>query len=326
MLYTKEPDIENIGLNLRALQLATKDQNSLGLFDNNRAAQEFFAKFFNILVEYNLVDIDKLSSNFTTPAIDLGDDKKRICVQVTIESNADKITSTLNMFVKLGLYDQYDRLIFFILGTKELYPRAKFDTQGLFTFNKNEDIWDIQYILDELNKESDLSKIAALKTHIETYTGNFLNPDRLYEEDIKKCIKLLKKNIDSILKPSNIDFENVLKTSTLRSKDYLEETKNPANNISKEFYKNSIKPDWKHNGMIFNFLNNSINRECLDDYAYIISAIREFYDANADTITTEKLFGIIFHCCLSYESDIDFRKLKIFIHNMYINCDIGKDK
>lgn len=69
-----------------------KLNNSVGLTDINSAAEDFFADLLNLVFGTNLVNLNLEKLNF--PAIDLGDDKKRVCYQVTSTNDKPKIQKT----------------------------------------------------------------------------------------------------------------------------------------------------------------------------------------------------------------------------------------
>ena len=124
----------------------------------------------------NQTDINKLSENVLLPlfkeifgyvnlknlnhtekanyaAIDLGDEKVRIAIQVTSESDSEKIKDTLKKFVRYRLYEKFDRLIIYILTEKQkTYSGKGFDAiiQNSFHFVKTRDILDFKDLLKKV--------------------------------------------------------------------------------------------------------------------------------------------------------------------------------
>ena len=95
------------------------------------------------------------------PAIDLSDLNSRICVQVTAQDDSGKIKETIKKFIAMELYEKYDRLIFLMIAGKKAYT-TNFDTQDLFEFDKNLDIWDLDDLLSDVeNLQLPLAKEIA---------------------------------------------------------------------------------------------------------------------------------------------------------------------
>ena len=121
--------------------------NDLGLTDINSDAEDFCCGLLNIMLDAQFQNMNLLQMNF--PAIDLADNGRRICVQVTSTAEAEKITHTLEKFFDQGLEKDYDKLIVLILGNKKKY-RTKFPEKDGFHFDSAQDIWDIKKLLTEI--------------------------------------------------------------------------------------------------------------------------------------------------------------------------------
>ena len=89
------------------------------LTDVNRVAQDIVCRLLRIILD--LPDLRNLDAteraNF--PAVDLGDDARRVAVQVTSDGSGDKIKETLDTFARYGLEDRFDRLKFFVLTRRQ---------------------------------------------------------------------------------------------------------------------------------------------------------------------------------------------------------------
>ena len=110
-------------------------------------------------------------SNF--PAIDLGDEKTKTAYQITSTSSSEKIKDTLKKFVKYKLYEEYDRLVIYILTEKqETYQGRGFEEiiQGRFSFDKESDILDYQDLLKEIAGFS-LGKSREVEKILEQHFG-----------------------------------------------------------------------------------------------------------------------------------------------------------
>jgi len=121
--------------------------------DINRVAQTILIP---LLAEvYGYTELKNLDSpeypNY--PAIDLGDETARVAFQVTSTSDSDKVKHTLEKFVENKFYENYDRLIIYILKKKQnSYSGSGYEEiiQDKFTFDKDKDIWDYRDILTEV--------------------------------------------------------------------------------------------------------------------------------------------------------------------------------
>lgn len=159
---------EEILMYLSVLRYIFKSRSKRRLYDLNKKAEPFFRRLINLIYSWNLKDLDTIQANY--PAIDLGDEVKRVCVQVTAENNSRKIKYTINKFVEKKLYKSYKRIIILILTEKKNYT-ANFDTGGAFSFDKANDIIDI----DDLLSQIDNLDIESLE-NIHKYLSKEISP------------------------------------------------------------------------------------------------------------------------------------------------------
>ena len=112
------------------------------------------------------------------PAIDLGDEKTKTAYQITSTSSSEKIKDTLKKFVKYKLYEEYDRLVIYILTEKqETYQGRGFEEiiQGKFSFDKENDIRDYQDLLKEISGFSSVDKSRRIENILEEHFGEKQN-------------------------------------------------------------------------------------------------------------------------------------------------------
>ena len=141
--------------------------------DINRVAQTILIP---LLVEvYGYTELKNLDSpeypNY--PAIDLGDETARVSFQVTSTSDSDKVKYTLEKFVDNQFYEDYDRLIIYILKKKQKsYSGSGYEEiiQDKFTFDKDKDIWDYRDILREVAKFQ-IDKVRRIESILEAHFG-----------------------------------------------------------------------------------------------------------------------------------------------------------
>lgn len=318
MSYKKEPIIKAITDNLAFSSKSTTLKNVIGLFDSNRLAQDFFTTLFSLIFDYtDLKDLDKLNDVVNYPAIDLGDETARIAFQITTQSDSSKIKDTISKFLSHKLYEKFDRLVVFIIGEKLSYTTT-FDTKGKFNFDKDTDVWDDHFLEKEIDK-LDIKKLEEIQNFLEENLLEFKLPERLFENDIKSCINILKRDFGSCEKVSSI---------VNRNDDEFIERKNELNNISWGFFKNKIRGHLQYNELIDNFLRNPINSESQKAYFSVANAIQDYYIEEKDKFSTfEEMFKVVFQKVNTYDDEIQGLnvKIKILLHNMYFNCDIGNN-
>ena len=149
MPFQKNDQIHQIQKHLTYLQTYINISNSLGQTDINSAAEDFYCGLLNIILGgYHLKNLNQLQMNF--PAIDLGDDEKRLCVQVTSTNDSKKIASTLQKFFANGLHLRYDRLIVLIIGEAKKYQK-EFSIEDGFDFDSERDIWDTSRLMQRIS-------------------------------------------------------------------------------------------------------------------------------------------------------------------------------
>lgn len=319
MSSQKEKTIKAIADNLAFYSKGISLKNNIGFFDGNRSAQDIFAEFFKLAFGYeNLKELDKLNDVVNYPAIDLGDETAKIAFQITTKKDSGKVEDTIKKFIKYKLYEKYDRLIIFIIGEKQS-SYINFNTQSKFIFDKEKDIWDDNFLIKEIDK-LDIAKLEEIQKFLEENLVEFKFPENLFPSDIKNCIKILKR-----------DFGN---STTLKTKlniyrgddNFIKDVKNPANNLSWGFFKEKIRGHLQYNQEILEFLSNPINKEIQKDYLEVSQEIQDFYkDTKNDFTSFENVFSAIFRKLNTYDDNISGinMKLKILLHNMYFNCDIG---
>ena len=148
-MMNKEVYLKNIAENLALLSREVSILNAVNLYDINIIAEDFFPGLLNLIYGYELKNANHLEKN--APAIDLIDQKNRIAVQVTSDNSSTKIKHTIEEFNKSQAYHLYDRLVVLILTQKKKYS-SNFDTQGLFSFEKARDIWDVEKLIKDIRE------------------------------------------------------------------------------------------------------------------------------------------------------------------------------
>jgi hypothetical protein len=171
MPLTSAKLFEEILLSLSVLRYIIKSRSKRGLYDLNKQSERFFANVLNLTEGWNLINLNDVTKNH--PAIDLGDDAARICVQVTSENRIEKINHTILQLCSNNLDKKYDRLIILILGDKKNY-KSEFASTCYPNFDKKSDIWDIDDLLERIEKLS-IEKLQALQQYLSVELAPIIN-------------------------------------------------------------------------------------------------------------------------------------------------------
>lgn len=139
--------IKQIVRSLSLLRVEIESLNKINLTDYNIIAEDFYRdllKFYG----FNLENLNEKCKN--ADSIDLVDNLNKIAIQVTSRNDTTKIHDTLHGFNSNPEYDEYKRLIILLIGKSKLdYPKTDFTKGGLFDFDKEKDIIDIDDIIEK---------------------------------------------------------------------------------------------------------------------------------------------------------------------------------
>lgn len=158
----KEIYLKDVTESLALLSRKVSLLNVVNLCDINVMAEDFFPGLLNLIYGYELKNANHLEQN--APAIDLIDPKNRIAIQVTSDNSSTKIKHTLEEFIKNRVYQTCDRLIVLILTQKKRYT-SDFDTQGMFSFEKARDIWDVEKLMKDI-RGLETEQVKAISAYL----------------------------------------------------------------------------------------------------------------------------------------------------------------
>lgn len=198
-MLKKEIFLKNIEHGITYLEVSTRNRGRLRLFDQHIIAEDFVAKLLNIIYGYNLINLN--SKDKLCAAIDLGDDNKKVCFQVTStspENQRKKIKETMRKFIKEEKYKDFISLKFLFLGDKQKEYRRGFDTQNLFTFDPKKDVINLQDLIDELSSLPD-EKLEQLNHLIESepfYKSNFSAEMQILQQRDIEALKIYRDAFD----------------------------------------------------------------------------------------------------------------------------------
>lgn len=218
-----------------------------------------------------------------------------------------------------------------IARLNEVKETTPFDNYILFTNRKlsGEKVSLIQKLKDEIGvKNADIIGREQIDTYLTDYPNiahqfglyMFIAPLRFYEKDLRNVI---------------IVFAEQSKMISTEAKSYItsftvidKEKKNELNNLSKEYFEFIKSHSLQYFDEIENFLRDPKNETYTRMYSNTVSDLQE-----AITIERNRFneFDHIIKHLVDYTVEnnedklINLRKIvRVFIHFMYFNCDIGK--
>lgn len=180
--------------------------SAMQLYDTHKVAENVICGLLRELCSYsNMRNLNAEQSNF--PGIDLADDTERVAVQVTATADLIKVKNTLETFGNHQHHSKYDRVIIYILTTKQKsYSQAAINAilPDNFSFDVNNDIWDYQNLC---SKAADVppKNLHAAINHLKSYLRGVAIG--LANEDIdppKSPAETLFANLLQIYFPSNL--------------------------------------------------------------------------------------------------------------------------
>ena len=277
-------------LNFLAYRIETRGK--VNLLDLNIHSETFFAELFNILYDYNLVNLNCIKQN--AEGIDLIDTKNKIVIQVSATCTKEKIENSLNK----GIYLFYKDYNFkFISISKEVSNKlriTKFENPYNLIFNSQEDILDsttlLRYIL---NLEIDKQKI--LFEFIKKELGEEINTVKV-DSNLAEIINVLAKE--------DLD----LKNTKINTTTFVIEDKINYNNL------NGVRElinDYKIFNVKLNQKYAEFDREGINKSTSILQIIRRQYIKlrNEKKDSEEIFYGVVENIIKIIEESSNYRVL-----------------
>ena len=231
-MMNRELCLKEITAALDKLASKVGSNNAVGFTDVNKVSEDFFSLLLNKIYGLNLVNLNAEQKNH--PASDLGDDIKKITIQVSSDSKSGKVKDSVEKFETHELGKRFDRLRIVVIAWKK-HPLRKDPTPGKSFFNYKSDILDfsdlvtavslltleqIEDVRDFLKKElDDYTRIGStftvsnevetiarviefLTSNKTTSTGTWIeepDPEKKIEHRFSEHTDFLKKEIIELL-------------------------------------------------------------------------------------------------------------------------------
>ena len=277
---------------LNFLAYRIEKRGKINLLDLNIHSETFFAELFNILYDYNLVNLNCIKQN--AEGIDLIDTKNKIVIQVSATCTKEKIENSLNK----GIYLFYKDYNFkFISISKEVSNKlriTKFENPYNLIFNSQEDILDsttlLRYIL---NLEIDKQKI--LFEFIKKELGEEINTVKV-DSNLAEIINVLAKE--------DLDLKNTkINTTTFVIEDKINYNNlNGVRELINDYKIFNVKLDQKY---------AEFDREGINKSTSILQIIRRQYIKlrNEKKDSEEIFYGVVENIIKIIEESSNYRVL-----------------
>jgi len=147
--------------------------------------------------------------------------------------------------------------------------------------------------------------------------NRLLLPIEFNEEDLK----------DIVLTFSKLDIKKGVLPEIPEERDIKK--KNELNKLSKNYFDDVIKKNMPYFEQIRNFLSEPNNKELLNKYENTIDDLNEEITIHRDEYEKfEMILNHLYKIVLSKFSDLNSKRalVRVFLHYMYYNCDIGKNE
>ena len=179
---------------------------AMGQTDTNKVSETVLIPLFVEVYGYKNLRNLNTTERVNYPAIDLGDSVARVAIQITSTTNLNKVKDTLRKFGDSELYQEFDKLIIYMLTEKQqTYSKnaCKAIVQGRFDFEPDRDILDYRDVLKEIigfqiDKTRRIQDIlednfGEVKTLLDTFSFSHF-PKELVDQSINKEVDLLRKS------------------------------------------------------------------------------------------------------------------------------------
>ncbi|MFC4259426.1 SMEK domain-containing protein [Marinobacter lacisalsi] len=177
--------IKSIIASLSWLSKQVEFHNKLNLTDINVQAENFYRDLLNLSLNTSFININSIDQN--SAAIDLGDQKNRIAIQVTSTSALSKTKKTVTKFIEKKLHEKYDRLIILNISKKSNHTPPTIGDET-FKINTKNDIWDIGDLIKKINNLK-LHEIESIKTFLDQHL--YVKPTESLPRNVDTILRLI---------------------------------------------------------------------------------------------------------------------------------------
>lgn len=271
---------------LGQLRHEVESASAMQAYDTHKVAEQVICGLLRELYALpNLHNLNADQANF--PGIDLADDEARIAVQVSATADLGKVKDTLGTFLRHGLHKNYDRVIVYILTTKQAsYSQSSIDaiTNGQFSFSANTDVIDYRDLAERAAHASPKELLTAVNV-LKAYLRGV--PVGLADEDIDpptEPSEVLTTNLVELYFPVKLYVAQVANEIMERHK--AKRARNLRATVG-EFCRNAMMPVPSayvaHNGSLITFFDLTRSEH---PYRHVIE------DGTVEELSTQEYFQI----------------------------------
>lgn len=283
-----------------------KSSCAMGSTDINRIAESLLIPILREAYGYqDLKNLNRTSANY--PAVDLGDEVRRVAIQVTSTPSTKKVKSTLEKFARHGLEKKFDHVRVYVLTEKQKrYTKGSFENilPGGVRFEAKEDIIDYRDLIREIgvlppNKLEKILEVLSLNLGYEEAKLQSLQTVEVRKE---KSTSLYETNLLNLLE---VSFPETLfiaelaidRGCVIRSSKTLKRNASTRKVALEALHQNNFRfaNDWVcHENKLITFhdiredtpLINIIDRGSVEPFS-----TNEFYSINSDYENVFKSLG-----------------------------------
>lgn len=277
---------------LNFLAYRIEKRGKINLLDLNIHSETFFAELFNILYNYNLVNLNSIKQN--VEGIDLVDTKNKVIIQVSATCTKEKIENSLNKVIYL-FYQGYN--FKFISISKEVSNKLRvieFKNPYNLIFNSQEDILDSTKLL---------GYILSLGIDKQKVLFEFIKKELEEEINTVKVDSNLA-TIINILAEEDLDLKNTkINTTTFVIEDKINYNDlNGVRELINDYKIFSVKLDQKY---------TEFDREGINRSTSILQIIRRQYIKlrNEKKDSEEVFYGVVENIMKIIEESSNYRVL-----------------
>lgn len=298
----------------------TELSTSISLNDVNNTNETLSALILNKVYRWNLINLNTAKEHY--PAIDLGDEINGIGISVTASDTSTYIKDKIKKNISHKIYEKFPRHYFFITTKKKNYS-TDFDTDGKYTFDKDENILDIEDVLKSVKEITDKKTLQEilniLEANVYKCKGRFI--DDITPQDIAKVLEEFSNQNPDLIKNISTSIQAIQRT------DFPE--KNKINNLSEGYIKLIQQESLPFFEQFEKFLQQFENKDFKKIYYNIISDLQKIILVKRNNFEQfDQIFETIEATCKEQVPKLstDRRTLLILLHFMYFQCDIGLNK
>lgn len=214
----------NISSKLELLAMQIKTNGKLNILDLHVHAEVFYRDLINTVYGWNLKVANSTTANME--AIDLIDEDRKICIQVTATNTKQKIEKTLEKdFTKSLSSNDFTMYFLFIAEIADNLRKNSFKNPHEIAFDATSNILDKVSILRSIS-QLEYNKYRLVNEMFENYFGNEIQPKNL-NSNLAAIINILSKenlDIDGSLIDGTLNTYNINRKIEFNDLETIKET------------------------------------------------------------------------------------------------------